>query len=73
MRAHHEVLRLRNTPSRGEGDHLGHGGTSEEKGFIAEKDGDAILVLDIAMVNTRVREDLSGIPHIVMGHSRTLS
>ena len=50
-------------------DHLGHGGTSEEKGFIAEEHGDDMLVSDMARVNARMRDDLPGIPHFVMGHS----
>lgn len=50
-------------------DHLGHGGTSEEKGFIAEEDGDQHLVDDTALVAGMVREDFPGIPHIIMGHS----
>ena len=50
-------------------DHLGHGGTSEEKGFIAEEHGDDMLVADMARVNVRMTEDLPGIPHFVMGHS----
>ena len=50
-------------------DHLGHGGTSEEKGFIAEEDGDWMLVEDMHLVNERMREETPGIPHIVMGHS----
>ena len=32
-------------------DHLGHGGTSEEKGFIAEENGDDMLVSDMGLVN----------------------
>ena len=50
-------------------DHLGHGGTSEEKGFIAEEHGDDMLVEDMRRVNDRMRSDLPGIPHFVMGHS----
>ena len=50
-------------------DHLGHGGTSEEKGFIAEEHGDDMLVSDMARVNARMMDDLPGIPHFVMGHS----
>ena len=50
-------------------DHLGHGGTSEEKGFIAEDHGDDMLVEDMRRVNDRMRSDLPGIPHFVMGHS----
>ena len=50
-------------------DHLGHGGTSEEKGFIAEEHGDDMLVEDMRKVNDRMRSDLPGIPHFVMGHS----
>ena len=50
-------------------DHLGHGGTSEEKGFIAEEHGDDMLVADMGLVNSRMRSDLPGIPHFVMGHS----
>ncbi len=50
-------------------DHLGHGGTSEEKGFIAEEHGDDMLVADMARVNARMAEDLPEIPHFVMGHS----
>lgn len=50
-------------------DHLGHGGTSEEKGFIAEEDGDDMLVADMGLVNARMISDNPGIPHFVMGHS----
>ena len=50
-------------------DHLGHGGTSEEKGFIAEENGDDMLVSDMGLVNSRMVSDLPGIPHFVMGHS----
>lgn len=50
-------------------DHLGHGGTSREKGFIAEEGGDELLVRDTAEVNARMRRDLPGIPHLIMGHS----
>ncbi len=50
-------------------DHLGHGGTSEEKGFIAEEDGDDMLVADMSKVNAKMREDMPDIPHLVMGHS----
>ena len=50
-------------------DHLGHGGTSEEKGFIAEEHGDDMLVADMGLVNSRMRSDLPEIPHFVMGHS----
>lgn len=32
-------------------DHLGHSGTSEEKEFIAEEDGDAMFVSDMMRVN----------------------
>ncbi len=50
-------------------DHLGHGGTSEEKGYFADKDGYQLLVDDMACVTSRVEEELPGIPHLVMGHS----
>lgn len=50
-------------------DHIGHGGTSEEKGFFAEKDGDEKLVEDVHRVNARMKDDLPGIPHFIMGHS----
>ena len=50
-------------------DHLGHGGTSDEKGFIAEEHGDDRLVDDMGIVFDRMASDLPGIPHFVMGHS----
>lgn len=50
-------------------DHLGHGGTSEEKGFFAEEDGDRMLVEDAHRVNQKMASDLQGIPHFIMGHS----
>ncbi len=50
-------------------DHLGHGGTSEEKGFFAERDGWTMLVADVKQVNRRMRDDLPGIKHFIMGHS----
>ncbi len=49
-------------------DHIGHGGTSEEKGFFAESDGASKLVEDVHRVNTKMRDDLPGIPHLIMGH-----
>ena len=50
-------------------DHIGHGGTSEEKGFFAEEDGAGKLVEDAHMVNQKMASDLPGIPHLIMGHS----
>lgn len=50
-------------------DHLGHGSTSEEKGFIAEDRGDDCLVEDMGLVFRRMCDDLTGIPRFVMGHS----
>ena len=54
-------------------DHLGHGGTSEEKGFIAEEHGDDMLVADMARVNARMAEDLPGIRRRTFPGSRTSS
>lgn len=50
-------------------DHIGHGGTSEEKGFFAESDGNRMLVEDVHRVNGKMNADLPGIPHFIMGHS----
>ncbi len=50
-------------------DHMGHGGTSDEKGFFADKDGGRVLIEDAWRVTSRMLEDLPGIPHAIMGHS----
>lgn len=50
-------------------DHIGHGGTSEEKGFFDEEDGAGKLVEDAHRVNQKMTSDLPGIPHLIMGHS----
>lgn len=53
-------------------DHLGHGrtaGGTENLGFIAEENGDRLLVEDAKSYADQYLEDYSGIPHIVFGHS----
>lgn len=51
-------------------DHLGHGGTSsDDLGFIAEEDGDLVIVDDLFQVTRRVEDDHPGVPHVPLGHS----
>lgn len=51
-------------------DHLGHGDTSpDDHGFIAEEDGDIVIVDDLFEVTKRVESDHPDIPHFLMGHS----
>lgn len=51
-------------------DHLGHGMTSpDDRGFIADRDGDEVLVDDLHVVTIRVREENPGVPLFVLGHS----
>ncbi len=51
-------------------DHLGHGMTSpDERGYIAERDGDEHLVDDLHAVTVRIREENPSIPLFVLGHS----
>lgn len=53
-------------------DHLGHGEsvTSEEDwGYIAEKDGDRLMVEDMHKLRTITQEENAGIPYFMLGHS----
>lgn len=53
-------------------DHLGHGRTgaaNDELGFIAEENGDKLLIDDVKSYADCFLEDYYGIPHIVFGHS----
>ena len=51
-------------------DHLGHGNTTpDDLGFIAETDGDVVIVDDLFEVTKVVESDHPGIPHILLGHS----
>lgn len=51
-------------------DHLGHGGTSpDDRGTIADDDGDEHLVDDLFEVTKVVEGEHPGIPHILLGHS----
>lgn len=51
-------------------DHLGHGDTTpEDLGFIAEEDGDIVIVDDLFEVTKRVESDYPNVPHILLGHS----
>ena len=52
--------------------HLGHGETapsSSELGFIADKNGDTLLVEDVLKMNRLLSERFSGLPIILFGHS----
>ena len=51
-------------------DHLGHGDTSpDDLGFIAEENGDELLVEDLHLVTQKVEELYPGVPHFILGHS----
>ena len=52
-------------------DNLGHGKTAstEELGFIAEKDGYKYLVDDVMLFGNAVKADYPDIPYFLMGHS----
>lgn len=51
-------------------DHLGHGNTTpDELGFIAETDGDIVIVDDLFEVTKKVEVDYPDVPHILLGHS----
>lgn len=53
-------------------DHLGHGKTAGDNanlGFIAEENGDSLLVDDVKSYGDLFLKDYNGIPHIVFGHS----
>lgn len=51
-------------------DHLGHGGTSpDDRGTVADDDGDEHLVDDLFEVTKVVEGEHPGIPHILLGHS----
>lgn len=51
-------------------DHLGHGNTTpDDLGFIAETNGDVVIVDDLFEVTKVVESDHPGIPHILLGHS----
>ena len=51
-------------------DHLGHGNTTpDDLGFIAETDGDVVIVDDLFEVTKVVESEHPGIPHILLGHS----
>ncbi|MCQ2069705.1 MAG: lysophospholipase [archaeon] len=51
-------------------DHLGHGGTCpDDLGYIADSDGDLLLVEDVRRVTETVSERYHGIPCFIMGHS----
>ena len=54
-------------------DHLGHGQTAKDEselGFIAEKDGWRLLIDDVYIFGTHVREEYGkNLPFILMGHS----
>lgn len=51
-------------------DHLGHGNsTPDDLGFIAEDDGDIVIVDDLFEVTEVVESDYPDVPHILLGHS----
>lgn len=53
-------------------DHLGHGktaGSVENLGFIAEENGDKIIVEDVHAFGNELIHEYSGIVHILFGHS----
>ncbi|MBQ8321192.1 MAG: lysophospholipase [Clostridia bacterium] len=53
-------------------EHLGHGRTAktpEDLGYFAERDGWSLVVEDLYKMNRILREEYSGLPLILMGHS----
>lgn len=51
-------------------DQVGHGRTSpDDLGFIAEKNGDDVLVNDMFNIAKTIDKDLPGVPKIIFGHS----
>lgn len=50
-------------------DHRGHGGSADELGHIADKDGWRLMVDDSLRVNDRILEQHPGVPIILLGHS----
>lgn len=53
-------------------DHLGHGlsvNDDSEKGWFAEKDGWKLVVRDEKTLRDKMREEFSGVPMILLGHS----
>lgn len=53
-------------------DHLGHGKTAEndaELGYIAKKNGHALLVEDLFAFGKAIRGEYPGLPHVLLGHS----
>lgn len=53
-------------------DHLGHGGSvksREDWGYIAEENGDQLMVDDMHKLRTMTQKENSGIPYFMLGHS----
>lgn len=53
-------------------DHLGHGATSassEDFGYFADKDGYKLVLADLLKMNAIIKEELSGVPIFLLGHS----
>lgn len=51
-------------------DHLGHGDTSPDSyGFIAERDGQELLLADLKTINDLAHEKYPGLPYFLLGHS----
>ncbi len=51
-------------------DHLGHGNTSsDDLGFIAETDGDMIIVNDLYEITKVIVSEYPDVPHFLLGHS----
>lgn len=53
-------------------DHLGHGdsvSTAEDYGFFASKNGYTYVIDDVKRMNDLIRNELPGVPVILMGHS----
>ena len=50
-------------------DHLGHGGTADGDFGHFPKDGEELVLKDIAELTSRVRAIAPGVPCFVMGHS----
>lgn len=53
-------------------DHLGHGesvASTEDWGYIAEKNGDQLMVDDMHKLRVMTQKENSGIPYFILGHS----
>lgn len=53
-------------------DHLGHGRTAaipEDLGYFAERDGYKYVIQDLNKMNALIREQIPGVPVVMLGHS----